>query len=400
MTGRATSLQRNRETAMRAHRTVWRLASTMATATLVLTGCANPSPRVTSEARNPGSPEASTAAIGNILHGPLVWRRTANALTMAPAGSQRFSTVALPAGVSATSVASITGSPSGTLWLAQPTAAAVNLFRSSTAGRSWAKTTLNPRWGADIVGAIPNDVSVDASDGGIVTVVAAYRQTRSESVPRLFISTDGGASFTQAGPPRMSDMNSSWWSRVFLTARQGVVVSGPGIDQLNYTSDGGSTWHPSTLGLPASSRRVLGPLQGQGSDIAVLAAVAQPDGSEKATVLVSHDGGASFTGTVAAPVTTEAEFEPTPVPAASFGTTWWLVPPTGGELLASRDNGRSWETLRTASLPQNVTAVTMSSAAAGTANVNTSSCAQGKTQCTTQEYLLTTTDGGATWTRQ
>ena len=57
-------------------------------------------------------------------------------------------------------------------------------------------------------------------------------------------------------------------------------------------------------------------------------------------------------------------------------------------------------TLRTASLPQNVTAVTISSAATGTANVNTSSCAQGKTQCTTQEYLLTTTDGGATWTRQ
>ena len=87
-----------------------------------------------------------------------------------------------------------------------------------------------------------------------------------------------------------------------------------------------------------------------------------------------------------------------PVPASAVGSTWWLVSPMTGSVYRSTDDGVTWSTAPT-TLPQGAIDITATDSENASVTIEHNVCANGKTDCSSDQYSEVTSDGGRTWTR-
>jgi hypothetical protein len=340
------------------------------------------------------------------LSGQTAWAVSNGSLYLSGNSGHSWSTLALPAGVSGHSVAAVTASGGSAVWLAAEHGSAVELFRRGVAGQSaWTMTALPSSAAPAGVspGQSPNQVVISQGSAGTLTLLEVWDQSASASIPRLFVSSNDGASFTQLAQPNreLPYLGLPWWTAVFTSAKDGVAVVGAARNYLIYTSDGGLHWSRAALaGIPADQYVALGTpfLAGKAMDLPVFAASPGSNGAESASLLVSQNGGASFSGASAHAVTITGSTVPGPVPMAADGNVVWLVPP-GRTALVSRDNGRTWTRV---SLPfAGATAVSSAGPASATIVAGGGYVCSGPKQqstCTAQAVKLwSTVNNGLSW---
>lgn len=352
-----------------------------------------PSTVPSTSSTSPGSSGPSLAGID----GPAAWALSATQLSVSDDGGLDWSAVALPAGVDAGGVTSVVQAPNGELFLAAVKGSTVRLYRkASSTSAGWSYTTLVPSWSSAATGFAFQTSSVMITPGptGMVTVVVTDELSHTEAIPRLFVSLDDGATFRQYPTPARSNLNRYWSSVTFITPASGLVVSGTGAggkEALFHTSDGGTSWTPSTIaGLQASANVAFGTPFAEGSDIDLPEVTSSSDGAETLSLYVSGDDGATFTGPIGRAVSAPNSLSP----LAVRGQSLWVV--HGDKVYKSANDGQTWTVVTTAGLPE-ISAMSLTSASTATAVAGTSSCAKFKTDCTSDTYFVRTTDGGQRW---
>jgi photosystem II stability/assembly factor-like uncharacterized protein len=246
----------------------------------------------------------------------------------------------------------------------------------------------------------PNFVRITPGPSGSVTVLASDQLTATTSIPRLFVSSDGGATFRQHGSPRSSLLNTTWSALTFITPAEGVVVVGSVMDRLFYTADGGASWSPSSVkGLPSGVTVVDGTAFVNRLEIELPVVASTTSNGETLSLYTSDDGGATFSGPVGSVLTVQGNNDASPLPLGMYGATIWVARPSGGDIYVTTDNAQTWTTVNAPSLPPGVSSMSVTSSTDAIAVVSSGGCAQFKRDCTIGTYFIGTTDGGETWER-
>lgn len=114
-------------------------------------------------------------------------------------------------------------------------------------------------------------------------------------------------------------------------------------------------------------------------------------------VLRSTDGGATFNANGAQTLALGGPYNQYPTAVTAAGASWWLVSPVGN-VYRSTDDGLSWSKAP-AAVPQGTISIGATDSQNATITVQHNVCASGKTNCTSDQYFMTSSDGGKTWTR-
>jgi photosystem II stability/assembly factor-like uncharacterized protein len=247
----------------------------------------------------------------------------------------------------------------------------------------------------------PTRFIITPGSGATVTVAEAWDQSFSRSLTQLFFSANDGKTFTRlpAPNPLRPYVGLRWWGVAFSSAENGVAVVGATENYLIHTSDGGKTWTRSAL-PGAEGNIALGTPVFQNNEIFLPVYTATGSTtSETFSLLVSRNGGASFSGFMARAVTVRSSTIPGPVPFALAGDSVWLAPPSG-PLLHSTNDGSTWTTLISpAQAVQQVTVASGSDSATLISGGNIS-CTGPKAHArcaATGSTVWRTADGGLKW---
>jgi photosystem II stability/assembly factor-like uncharacterized protein len=342
------------------------------------------------------------------LRGNAAWDLTDTGLFVSEDGGRTWSSVALPAGLSAptlgttTSGTVVTAVANRAVWLAVREGDGYRIYTRLESTAGWTSTLLVPTWPVQSVSGPPESVIVTPGPGGLLTVAEWAGMAMSSAVTELFVSTDNGLTFTPHPPPANSGAWEYWRSVAFVGPKVGVVVMGSATSDVStmvYTTDGGTAWKDSSVaGLPAAGWRAFGTPTIVGSDI-VVPATTWTDGAKgpeniELRLLMSHDAGASFAA-VGTALQLGADFGPT---TATTGDSTWAMTVTGGviTIFETQDRGATWSTIRPAGL--SLAGYFLELAGPGRATIlTTDSGCPGKTNCWTHVQLLATTDAGRTW---
>ena len=348
-------------------------------------------------ATGPGSSDLLLAGVD----GAAAWALSATQLTVSDNGGLDWSDVALPLGVTPKAVTAIAKVPSGESWLATLKGShTVDLYRKGSSA-SWSETTLVPDWSTATAG-YPfqvGSVTITPGPGDMVTVVLLDELGNTTAIPRLFVSSDKGATFRQYHPPLTSAMNIYWTSVTFVTPTSGVIVGSYGAggsEAIFYTSDGGRSFSPTkVVGVPKKSPTVFGTPFEAGANIELPVVETTSSGGARFSLFVSHNGGASFSGPVGKVINVSGSFALGQSPLVAYGQTLWVV----GErtIYESANDGRTWTTVSASDLSA-ITAMSLTSATSAIAVAGSSQCAQFKADCTSKRYFVRTTNAGKTWT--
>jgi hypothetical protein len=369
--------------------------------TIALAACGTlPAPSATAP-KAPARPATVSCSGGQGNVGQLgwaAWHVTSQGLCLSSDGGRHFAQVALPATVAPADVRAVAPLVGGATWLgAAGPGPSVTVYARDPKTGSWsAGTELTPSYPAGLGGAASTGPSVAITSGQAnqVVVTTQLGLTHSVAIPRIFVSDDGGATYVQRVLPAVSDLNTPWQSAVLSGAR-GVAVIGERVDKVVYTADGGSTWSASTLS-GVGGDYVAGPAIFAGSTVYLPVTEADVSGGGAFVLLRSTDGGATFAADGDQTVTFGGgAFDLAPVSVAAG--VWWLVSPPGG-IYRSMDDGRSWSKAP-ASLPAGVISIGAGDARNATVTIEQNACANGKSGCTSEQFLETTSDAGTSWTR-
>lgn len=282
---------------------------------------------------------------------------------------------------------------------------AVGVFRTSDGGKTWRAAAIPKRTRGLVLG-----VSVASFDGrhDWLIIHPEHGMRRSSE---LYVSHDGGGSWTAAPVSPGVDLPAP--EKVFFRSPTNGWFVGSrfntGPYELYVTRDGGYNWEPQTLDFDPS----LGQPNFPGPptffppryEEGVVEGYLRPSGpqlSEPASVLfVTQDGGRTWQSR-----------RPVSPPGVAFFLTprdgWlWsarrkendLVSPVQGNLYRTRDGGKTWTVL-----PQDEALNRLLQAGADVTELHFVDERTGWallsvwTRAGTGEYLLTTEDGGTTWT--
>jgi hypothetical protein len=341
-------------------------------------------------------PSSSKDAPGLIgFSGGLGWMLSHAGISLSADGGRAWSPLALPEGMAPSSITAISQSPNRPLWVAAVDAAGLHLYSRSAPGAAWDSQLLVPDWPKGSPIGPPDRVLIAPGPGNLLAVTASIDDGTTGALSSLFVSSDDGKTFVQH-PATFGAVDVAWQYVAFVTPQAGLVVGGPSMEAMFHTSDGAKTWTLISKGLPAVGTFSLGQPLITGSDIKIPVNDLGPDGTAtEATfsLLVSHDGGASFTPS-GPPLSVGA----IPQATDSRGDITWVTTNLGGEVFESADGGKTWTVVAAPSLPSGVTSISLTSPTAATAVVAIGGCTGFKTGCWSQNELLATTDGGRTWT--
>lgn len=332
--------------------------------------------------------------------GTSAWLLSATGLSTSDDGGQTWSVQQLPDGAGSSSVAAIASAPGRRTWLAVPVEGGIELYSKTSTAATWSSALLVPTWPAEAAGSgPPSSVVITPGPGNLVAVATTITANGAGSYSTLFISTDGGDTFVQHTAAPGSLANTVWTHAAFVTAQSGMVVAGGSADQLIFTSDAGNTWSKSsTASLPAAGSYFFGVPVITGSDIELplTALVTGPNGKAGAnfSLLVSHDGGATFEGPLGPTLTLDTYGRPA---TDTLGQVTWVAPYDGGRAYETTDEGRTWTTVAATGLPRGVWSIDLTGLASATALIGLIGCPGFQTNCWSNSYLLVTTDGGRTW---
>lgn len=346
------------------------------------------------------SPSPRHGLVGR--NGSIAWLITRQGLSLSENAGRTFTQVPLPSKVAPAAIAAVTA-VAGTTWLASagPGHSITVYARDSTSGLWSAGTQLTPAWPTNLGGAEkqpPSVVWIITGGAKQVLVMTQLALSHSVSIPRIFVSGDGGLTFAQRVLPSVSDLNTPW-AAIAVSGSNAVAVIGERLNQVIHSGDTGSTWAPSTVhGVAPGTDFVVGTPVFAGSTIYLPVTASESDDKGAFVLLRSTDGGAVFDvlGAETLPLGVLVVGAPPPVTAA--GSTWWLVSPMTGFVYRSTDNGLTWATAGGA-LPQGVIDIAATDSQNATVTIEHNICATGKSDCSSDQYSETTSDGGQTWTR-
>lgn len=376
---------------------------TLLTSTIALAGCGTalaPSATAPKAAARPATVSAP-AGQGNVGQlGSAAWRVTSQGLSLSSDGGRHFAQVTLPATVTPADVLAVAHVGSGATWLgAAGPGRSVTVYARDPKTDSWsAGTELRPSYPAGLGGAasMTPSVAITSGQANQVIVTTQLVLTHSVAITRIFVSDDGGATYVQRVLPATSDLNTPWWSTVLSGAR-GIAVIGDRMNQVVHTTDGGSTWSAATLS-GVGGNYVAGPAIFAGTTVYLPVTEASVSGGGAFVLLRSTDGGAIFAAGGHQTVSFGGAFDPAPARVSVAAGVWWLVSTPGGAVYRSMDNGRSWSKAP-ASLPAGVISIGAIDARNATVTIEQSRCANGKSGCTSEQFLETTSNAGTSWTR-
>lgn len=334
-------------------------------------------------------------------NGSIAWLLNPQGLSLSVDTGRTFSQVPLPSNVSTRPIAAVSAAP-GTTWLAsRGPGRSITLYARDAASGLWsAGAKLTPTWPTDLGGAetqSPSSVWIIPGAPNQVLVMTQLGLTHSVSIPRLFVSGDGGLTFAQRVLPTPSDYNSPW-DAIAVSGTQVVAVIGERGKTVIHSSDTGSTWDPSTVhGVPSGSDFVVGAPIFAGRTIYLPVAESE-NGVQGAFVLLRSTDGGSVFDSLGAETLSLGPAMGAPPPITAAGATWWLVSTMTGSVYRSTDNGMTWSNAP-AALPQGVVDIAATDARNATVTIEHNVCASGKSDCSSDQYSETTSDGGQTWTR-
>lgn len=205
----------------------------------------------------------------------------------------------------------------------------------------------------------------------------------------LYGSVDGGKSWSKTAAPFYGKLT-------FTTASRGWLAGGNRGDQFSTSADGGATWQ--RVALPGPSSTSLSHIDGPyvfGSLLVVLR-VYPPNGESSGAVepIASSDGGSTWRtlGKLTGPRDGAA--------AATAGDSNMVFAWFSDGLHVSRDGGQTWSTTTPVGLPDNsVVWMRFVGSSAGWAIRQAGVCSkQDVANCSQEENLYMTTDGGRDWT--
>jgi photosystem II stability/assembly factor-like uncharacterized protein len=300
-----------------------------------------------------------------------------------------------PSGLDVESIEALITAPDRPLFIASLEGEGVHVFRWAEDG-PWVDAMLVPTWPAIVkqYGA-PDMVTMAVGPEGLISVTATVHVGMTSAFSSLFISTDDGLSFKERPPATASDTDTLWWAIAMASSSSGVLIAGPARQWLFHTSDGGTTWSPVPLGLDESDGYQLGDPTVNGLEIEVPVTV-ETTGGEAVSILVSNNSGQTFTKPSGSPLELP-RYNP-PVVADTLGPTTWVVGPDGGHVYVSADRGQTWASIDAPTLPPDILTINLSSSTDATAEIMSTSCTGSKSGCQDSRYLLSTIDGGKTWT--
>ena len=348
-----------------------------------------PGPSVTSAAP---SPSYLSGPIG--FNGSLAWILSPTGLSISHDAGRSWSSVALPNGVQAASVMTVLAAEGRAVWLAVQAGRSVRLYRQSAGEVIWSSALLTPLWIEVGPDRPPDSVLVDPGPGSVVTVTELRGLGMQTASTTTFVSADDGRTFVGHEP---DGWGSFWHSVTFVSPRSGVAVIGPSTadSSVIYTTDGGGTWSAASASLPEPGLFSLSKPTIVGTDIEMLMTRWPGDGSTTYSLLVSHDGGATFVtiGTAPRPEATDLG-----LPSAdTLGQVTWIAPGgDAGVMYETNDGGTTWSTISSVGLPAG-SEIHLTGPTSATAVVWENGCAGFKTGCWQRSYLVATTDGGRTW---
>jgi hypothetical protein len=375
-------------------------ATGTATATSSAPPSASPSPTlvppVYSTAPPAGSHHLVPWPVG--FAGTWAWTLSDSGLSISEDSGVTWSGWSLPSALVSSDVMTVAAAPGRGVWLAVDDGQGVRLYRRPALAAAWSSTTLMPGWTTkdDVYpGQKVERVIVTPGPAALVTVAESIGFGMSTAIQALFVSTDNGKTFVHRRPTGDGCVFCFWNWVDFTTPKSGVIISGPSTlpNQLLYTSDGGTTWSNSTVaGLPAAANRQFDSPVIVGSDIEVPMTAFSDDGTTTTfSILVSHDGGATFTqlGTALTEYTGYAGFT-----SDTLGKVTWVV--SGGTIYVTNDGAQTWSSFTPAGFSASSIHLTGPNSALAAAGQG--GCASFKTDCWSQNWLIGTTDGGRTWT--
>lgn len=269
-------------------------------------------------------------------------------------------------------------------------AVALTVLRTSDGGASWVSAALPP---------IP---PTEAPSGGeahvqFVSLRVGWVSVRLESSSNfsrgaLFGTKDGGVTWTVLSIPIGEPVR-------FLDEETGWTAGGAAGDELYITRDGGATWQRQAVtpppvfggGHPTYQLPFL-----TGIDDGVLPVTFSGDPSGLA-FYETHDRGQSCDFVAA--LTIPERLEPgVALPVEVIGQEW-VAGSSGREALyVTQSNGRDWQEKHPIGLPLGLTQLDFGDAERGWALTQTGVCAGFKSDCRLEGRLLSTADGGGTWT--
>ena len=345
-----------------------------------------------------GSPSPYlTGSVG--FSGSAAWVVSDGSLLMSLDGGKSWSAVHLPGGLAPSAVTAVSVSLGRPVLLATLEGNGVRLYRKSDSDSGWLSTLLVPSWtAADGVSGQPIEtVLISPGPGGLVTVAETIGIGTSAAAESLFVSTDDGKSFAER-KPKAGVASTYWHSITFVSPKLGVVGAGPATQAavfLMYTSDGGLNWAEASItGLPSADNRYFGQPAVVGSDIEVPMTSWSVDRSVSFSLLVSHDGGATF-ATMGTDLPVGTDYSPV---TDTLGQVTWAMSSVAGLIYETDDGARTWTSVAPAGLPP-ASEIHLTGPTSATAVIWEHGCTGVKTGCWQRNYLVATSDGGRTWTR-
>jgi photosystem II stability/assembly factor-like uncharacterized protein len=336
------------------------------------------------------------------VSGTAAWVGIEGGVSVSADGGRTWSIPALPPGVAAADLLQVAGAAGRGFWLGVREDNGARLYESAD-GSSWSSVALVPHWPAAFqVSGPPELILIAPGPAELVAVAETIGVGTGSALTTLFVSRDNGLTFTERPPTWGSLANFYWHSIAFLDDHDAVVGTGAETGpaglrtsaDLIHSTDGGATWSATaTSGLPSGGIRYFGVPAVAASDFVVSVVTSPCAGcSGSLWLLVSHDQGASFavSGTS---LSVGSAIEPV---VATDGQTTWVVPSPGdatGSIYQTSDRGITWTSTP---VPGPIVDLTLTGPTSAIAVIDAGTCDAAQS-CGARTYLITTADGGRTW---
>ena len=300
------------------------------------------------------------------------WVLTPDQLLISQDGGRTFSAVDVPIPAGTARAAYFATPETGVVTASS--GQSLTVARTTDGGRAWRTTTVP---GAAATPAGYSSLNMSFGDDAHGAVLARAATSQAFSLATIFITTDGGTSWSAHPAPEAGVVHVEPGGRIWLAGTT-----------LNNSTDQGRHWTLSTLALagPVTSATISPPIA------ATLPVTVLVDDRAEVQLLTTTDGGRSWGEPTRLPVHGKTG------PGVRLAVTNTPSGPVVYDTIAGHAYRQTGADLRPSGLTDGIQTVTfISNNHAGWALASHGTCNTNKRSCSYRHNLLATTDGGTTW---